>query len=187
MLDKVLQLDDLWMRICYNLGATKEEAEDIVQDMYLKMQVDIDIEKIRYGQNDINRRYIYRMLHNAFIDLKRDKLLNNSVELNEELGLTERADYEYARDEAIEHIMQDIKDDIAKERRSLQMLFEIYYRVPIHSNSVYRGDKLSYRDIAKKANISLSTVFNDMKELKGIIGRRGEDIEDFFNGDYDRL
>lgn len=187
MLDKILELESLWMRICLNFGASKEEAEDIIQDMYLKLHTDIDINKIRYGKDDVNRYYIYKVLKSLFIDIKRDKLLKNSQTLNEELNLTEEYDYDYAKDQALEDIMEDIKETLSTERRSLQRLFELYYKIPIYSNKPYEGYSLSYRDIAKKSNISLSTVFNDMKELKAIIRRSKEDVEDYFNRDYDRL
>ena len=187
MLNKVIELNKLWMRICLNFGASKEEAEDIVQDMYVKLQVSVDIERIRYGADSVNRYYIYKMLKSLFIDTKRNKLLSNSYQLNEDLNISESVDYEEARDQAVEDIIKDIKLDLSTKRRSLQRLFELYYRIPLKSNTMYRGENLSYRDIARESNISLSTVFNDMKELKEILRTNRENVEDYMNGDYDRL
>tara|TARA_R110002020_G_scaffold189917_2_gene389271 strand:- start:124 stop:696 length:573 start_codon:yes stop_codon:yes gene_type:complete len=187
MFNSVVELEKLWTRICLNFGASKEETEDIIQDMYLKLLTEVDIKKIKYGDNGVNRYYIYKMLKSSFIDLKRNKLLNNSYQLNEELNIAESDDYEAAKDQALEDIMKDIKLELSTRRRSLQRLFELYYRIPLNSDSVYQGENLSYRDIARESGISLSTVFNDMKELKGIIGLKREDIQDYFNGDYDRI
>lgn len=187
MLDKVIELNGLWRRICFNFGASKEECEDIIQDMYLKLMTDVDLDRIKYGDNGVNRYYIYKVLKSLFIDVKRDKLTNNSYQLNEELNITESEDYEEAKDQALEDIMKDIKLELSTRRRSLQRLFELYYRIPLNSGTMYQGEKLSYRDIARESGISLSTVFNDMKELKGIIGLKREDIQDYFNGDYDRI
>ena len=187
MFDSVLKLEKLWTRICLNFGATREETEDIIQDMYLKLLTDVDMSRIKYGEDSVNRYYIYKMLKSLFINLKRDKLLNNSYQLNEELGIANSDDYNYAKDQALEDIIKDIKIQLSTRRRSLQRLFELYYRIPLNSNKVYQGENLSYRDIARQSGISLSTVFNDMKELKGIIGLKREDIEDYFNEDYDRL
>ena len=187
MFDSVLDLEKLWTRICLNFGATKEETEDIIQDMYLKLLTDVDLNKIKYGEDSVNRYYIYKMLKSSFINLKRNKLLNNSYQLNEELNLTDSDDYDFAKDQALEDIIKDIKIELSTRRRSLQRLFELYYRIPLNSSKLYEGENLSYRDIARESNISLSTVFNDMKELKSIIGIKREDVEDYFNKDYDKL
>ena len=187
MFDSVVKLEKLWLRICLNFGASKADAEDIIQDMYLKLLTDVDIKRIKYGDDSVNRYYIYKMLKSSFIDLKRNKLQKNSYQLNEELNIADSDDYEEAKDQALEDIVKDIKLELSTRRRSLQRLFELYYRIPLNSNVMYQGENLSYRDIARESKISLSTVFNDMKELKGIIGIKREDIQDYFNGDYDRI
>lgn len=188
MLDRVLELHNLWIKICLNLGASIEDAEDIVQDLYLRLQTEIDISKIRYGKDDINRYYIYKMLKSMFIDTKRNKLLKNSFELNDELGLTSREDYEYAKDAALEDIINDIKKAISDERVSLQRLFELYFKIPIYSNIPYEGESYSYEKISKRANISKTAVFETMKEIKSLIRSKfGENIEDWINEDYDRI
>lgn len=187
MLTKITNLHNLWMRICLNFGASKEDSEDIIQDMYLKVSTVVDLSKIKYGEDGVNRYYIYKMLKSLFMDLKRDKLLNNSYQLNEDIGLVDDNGYDYAKDRAIEDIVSDIKKELSTKRRSLQRLFELYYRISLNSSKVYVGEKLSYRDISDNSNISLSTVFNDMKELKNIIRFKEEDVRDYFNGDYDRI
>jgi len=186
MLDNLIELDGLWRRICYNFGASKEECEDIIQDMYLKLMTDVNLDRIKYGDNGINRYYVYKVLKSLFINVKRDKLANNSYQLNEELNVVGE-DYIEAKDQAFEDIISDIKAELSTKRRSLQRLFELYYKIPLNSSAIYQGENLSYRDIARESNISLSTVFNDMKELKSIISIKREDIQDYYYGDYDKL
>lgn len=61
-----------WIDIVCSFGLEKSLAEDIVQEMYIKIQ--LSIEKgldISYGKNDINYYYVFKTLRSLFFDLKR--------------------------------------------------------------------------------------------------------------------
>lgn len=61
-----------WIDIVCSFGIDKSLAEDIVQEMYIKIQ--LSIEKgldISYGKNDINYYYVFKTLRSLFFDLKR--------------------------------------------------------------------------------------------------------------------
>lgn len=61
-----------WIDIVSSFGLEKSLAEDIVQEMYIKIQ--LSIEKgldISYGKNDINYYYVFKTLRSLFFDLKR--------------------------------------------------------------------------------------------------------------------
>jgi len=61
-----------WIDIVCSFGLEKSLAEDIVQEMYIKIQ--LSIEKgldISYGKDDINYYYIFKCLRSLFLDLKR--------------------------------------------------------------------------------------------------------------------
>ena len=189
MLDKIISYQKLWEKCVYNFGATTDEVNDIVQDMYLKMATDVDLEKIRYGKDDVNKYYIYVTLKNLFLQYKKDKLLNNSHSLNYELGLTSSDDYDVARDEALFDIIDDIREEVSKDSIFGQKLFEIYFRVSVNNPISYLdAEELSLRDIAKGSNVSLSTIFLHLKRMKeNLKDKFGEDIEDYFNGDYSEI
>ena len=61
-----------WLRVVYAFGCNKSTAEDIVQEMYIKIhkkkQSGLNID---YGDNDFNYYYVFRTLKNLFYDLKR--------------------------------------------------------------------------------------------------------------------
>lgn len=188
MLDKIISYQKLWEKCVYNFGASTDEVKDIVQDMYLKMATDVDLEKIRYGKDDVNKYYIYKTLKNLFLHTKKDKLLNNSYELNEELGLTQSEDYNIAKDEALFDIIDDIREEMSNDSIFGQKLFEIYFRVSVNKPTNFAdADDLSLRDIAKGSNVSLSTIFLHLKRIKERLRDKfGEDIEDYYNQQYDR-
>ena len=80
-----------WINIVISFGCGKEIAEDIVQEMYIKIQ--LKLEKgldIMYGK-EINYYYIFKTLKSLLIDLKRkgknitilnieDEIINGNIE-----------------------------------------------------------------------------------------------------------
>mgnify|MGYP003680670665 FL=1 len=61
-----------WVQVVSSFGCDKSLAEDITQEMYIKIQ--LKLEKgldISYGKNDINYYYVFKTLRTLFLDLKR--------------------------------------------------------------------------------------------------------------------
>jgi len=66
-----------WVDICMSFGLDFETSRDLVQEMYIKMQ--LKLEKgldISYGEDDINYYYIFNCLRWMFIDLKKGKKIH---------------------------------------------------------------------------------------------------------------
>jgi 2-oxoglutarate dehydrogenase complex dehydrogenase (E1) component-like enzyme len=78
---------------------------------------------------------------------------------------------------AYERIYNSIDNEVSTWHWYDQKLFKLYY----YSNK-------SLRDIAKDTKISLTSIYNSCKNYRRIIEQKfKEDIEDFFNEDYDRI
>ena len=61
-----------WVRIVKSFGCNHTLAEDIVQEMYIKIHYRLkDDLNIMYNENEINYYYVYRTLQTLFYDLKR--------------------------------------------------------------------------------------------------------------------
>tara|TARA_R100000742_G_C4279508_1_gene104284 strand:- start:5939 stop:6412 length:474 start_codon:yes stop_codon:yes gene_type:complete len=63
-----------WIKIVKSFGCNDTIAEDLVQEMYVK--IIIKVQKgldIRYNETEINYYYIFRTLNSLFIDLTRKK------------------------------------------------------------------------------------------------------------------
>ena len=61
-----------WLEIVTTFGCKPEVAEDLVQEMYIKIQ--LKLEKgldIMYNEKEINYYYIYKTLRTLFYDLNR--------------------------------------------------------------------------------------------------------------------
>lgn len=61
-----------WIKIVKSFGCNHAIAEDIVQEMYIKIIIKIKSGlDIKYNPSEINYYYIFRTLNSLFIDLKR--------------------------------------------------------------------------------------------------------------------
>jgi DNA-directed RNA polymerase specialized sigma subunit len=142
---------------------------------------------------EINKIYIYVTLRNIFYKIKNDRKKNIKYEFKEFDTFDSNfdtsiysTDLTYSYEDQIdarkmevanEKIMKMIEDEVETWHWYDKKLFRLYYYTDY-----------SLRDIAKKTNISLTSIFNSCKNYKQIIAEKfGEDITDFFNKDYDKI
>ena len=61
-----------WVNICRSFGCSKELAEDITQEMYIKLHYYLQKNEnsIMYGK-EINYYFVFKALNSIFIDVKR--------------------------------------------------------------------------------------------------------------------
>lgn len=72
MLSKIFNKHKIWIDIVSSFGCNKNTAEDIVQEMYIKIQKNINNGlNIEYEDDDYNYFYIFKTLKSMFLDLKR--------------------------------------------------------------------------------------------------------------------
>ena len=63
-----------WIKIVKSFGCNDAIAEDLVQEMYVKIIIKVNKGlDIRYNETEINYYYIFRTLNSLFIDLTRKK------------------------------------------------------------------------------------------------------------------
>ena len=63
-----------WLKIVKSFGCNNAIAEDVVQEMYIKIIIKLrNGLDIKYNQNEINYYYIFRTLNSLYIDLQRKK------------------------------------------------------------------------------------------------------------------
>ena len=71
-LSDIFKKHNIWIDIVCTFGCNKETAEDIVQEMYIKIDKKIKNGlNIDFGKNDYNYYYIFKTLKSLFLDLKR--------------------------------------------------------------------------------------------------------------------
>lgn len=173
-LNKIAELHEDWLRMVNSFGKC-QYSEDIVQEMYLKLER-LNCEEKVINEGKVNKTYIWYVLKNLYIDYhkqrsKVDKVrIGNNFEIETEV---EEAGYEEAFDEFTYRVNKEIKSWCIFD----QKLFK-----------VYTGTNMSMRDIAEQTDISLSTIFNTIKNCKERLKAAvGEDYIDICNGDYDKI
>ena len=71
MLSKIFKKHRIWIDIVSSFGCNKDTAEDIVQEMYIKIQKNINNGLDINYDDDYNYYYIFKTLKSMFLDLKR--------------------------------------------------------------------------------------------------------------------
>ena len=179
-----------WIAIMRSFGA-KDHAEDIVQEVYIRLLDKADKEKL-FNDGKLNKAFIYFALRNTWIDIKRKQRSNRENKNRIELVYFKqyKNDPKYKEDNFLsmeseelnqkqkhnkyEIILNKINEEIDSWHWYDSMLFKEY---------VSSGK--SIRTLAKETKISRDSIFQTLKNCKTRIKNAiGEDWEDFRNKDY---
>ena len=82
-LEKIFEKNNQWIEIVQSFGCNRDTSQDIVQEMYIKVQKRLEKgTDIQYSEDDINYYYIFKVLRSLFLDLKRKESKVEIVELD---------------------------------------------------------------------------------------------------------
>lgn len=185
---------DRWRHMALSICGDDSLADDIVQDMYLRIDKYVtDITKIYDEDKDeINSFYIFVTIKNVFFHWFNQQRKFHAFELkefdfnNEDLQTyndqlcdssldddIEMLDMERANHVVIEKILAEIKDWHWYDEK----LFKLYFMTD-----------MSLRDVAKETKISLTSIYNSVKNYREFIYEKfNEDVEDLYNEDYSKI
>lgn len=179
MLELLAKKHKLWVKMVLGMGASIDVAEDIVQSMYLRIDRYVkDKKKIMYKDDDVNRFFIYVTLKNMFLSYKKSKYL--FYEIRED---------EYQTNELIySDSNQDMEEAFVRFINKIDKEMSTWHNYDKILSEKYLKSDYSLRDIAVGAGISLTSIFNSMRNNKKILKEKfSEDWEDFKNGDYNLI
>ena len=148
MLEKIYESHKKWINTTLKFGCNKEEAEDIVGNMYviiggmLKRGLDIS-----YG-DDVNYYYIYLTLKTSFLQMKNRQKKENKVSYDLVLGIesSQYIDFDEANDVAL--------DELDKAHWYDKKVFELI-----------QGE-YSITELSKKTNITYHSLYNTYRKTK---------------------
>ena len=168
-----------WVRIAKSFTNNYEDAQDLVQDAYLRLvRLNKTKEQVSYG-SEPNRYFMWTVLYNLHKDTVRH---NNSYKAIQTLPLLEYDDtiadnYTSDKHESFEVIMDKITDFVSTWDINDRQLFELYYM---------QGQSL--RKISEGTGIGLSWIHTTVKGIREkLIAELGEDVQDYFHHDFDQL
>lgn len=184
MIELLSKYHKLWISMGISMGIPKYLVDDIVQDMYLRLNKYIkDPDKIMYKENDINKFYVYITIKNLYNDYLKQKNKHRTLNIDDievsyeivEPSTQLQLKNELKKQKAEETMIENIKKEVESwDRWYDQKLFKIYYETDI-----------SMRKLSADTNISVTSIFNSCKNYKQIINTKfAEDFQDYINGDF---
>lgn len=174
----------LWISMGLSMGVPQHLVEDIVQEMYLRLNKYVkNPKKIMYNKTDVNKFYVYITIKNLYNDYLKERNRHQIVRLDDievtyeiiEPTTEGQLKAEREKQEAEEKLIDMIQDEVSSwDRWYDQKLFKIYYETDI-----------SMRKLSKDTNISVTSIFNSCKNYKQILNTKfAEDFQDYINGDF---
>ena len=147
MLAKVYSSHKKWINTTLKFGCTREEAEDIVGDMYIIIGRMLNKGlNISYG-DDVNYYYIYRTLKTSFLQMYNKKKKEAKVCLDDVTALTSSQDINF--DEANNLVLDE-----------LDRLF--WYDKKVYNLIQY---EYSITELSKKTTISYHSLYNTYRKV----------------------
>jgi len=138
-----------WVRIVKSFGCNYTIAEDIVQEMYIKIHYRLkDDLNIMYNENEINYYYVYRTLQTLFYDLKRKEKNITLVNIDDVNIETATSDVDYTKQYDI------IQEELSKMFWYDRKVFEI----------INEGESIA--EFSRKSSIHYYSLYNTYNRVK---------------------
>lgn len=176
-------------------GDNDSDAEDVVQDAYLKIYDRLSNgADLTYGEDSVNDFYMYMTLRSVFVNTVKKKSVWNGL-ISDPYQKDEGAEYknEFAANSKI-GLLQSEPVDMEKERAYSKLMDKIWGEIntwDFYSRNLFQAyftTKLSLTKLSDEVGIGRSSLYNSIRLYRQIIRDHfSEDVEDFYNGDYDKI
>tara|TARA_R110002167_G_scaffold10217_3_gene47031 strand:+ start:160 stop:729 length:570 start_codon:yes stop_codon:yes gene_type:complete len=179
LIDKLAEKHWDWIRMAKSFGADSEQSNELVQAMYVRLvkYVDADSERIMYTKEEVNTYYVYVTLRNLF--------LSGAHSYKSDYDLIESFVYEktYIHEDLDMRYEQAHKDLFDK----VDSIVDKWYWYDKKLWGIHFNDKVSMRGIASDTKISLSSIFNTLKNGKEKVRKQVQkEYEDYCKAKEER-
>lgn len=138
-----------WVRIVKSFGCNHTIAEDIVQEMYIKIHHRLkDNLNIMYNEEEINYYYVYRTLQTLFYDLKRKEKNITFVNIDDVNIETSVSDVDYKKQ------YDKIQEELSRMFWYDRKVFEI----------INEGESIA--EFSRKSHIHYYSLYNTYNKVK---------------------
>lgn len=173
VIDLLAQKNDDWIRMAKSFKITDDQANEIVQEMYLRINDYVkDAKKIMYDDKQVNTFYVYITLRNIYYSNFYNT--GKNIKNRKVIYFSEIVDNDDARklakymiedpEEAQDNIDRKIKLDNLIDK--IEEEIDTWYWYDKKMTKLYMNTKMSMRDISKETKISLSSIFNTLTNAK---------------------
>jgi len=137
-----------WVEMVQRFGCTRENAEDIVQEMYIKIKKRVDEgADVMFDEKEANYYYIFTTVKNLFLDQKRKESKYILTEIGEN-------DLETEQNVLFAEVYEQCNEVLSTYHWYDQKIYEI----------VESGTNI--RQLAKKTTISYYSLYNTYNKVK---------------------
>ena len=143
------------LQVSYNFTLNKTDAEDLIQELFVKLSEHKDISKLVFLDRELNLFYVFKMLRSIFINQTKKTNKYSFTDINAETLTIQTTEYDYEADTAWEN-------DYAATIKAIQAL-EWFDRKLLET---YIDEDHSIASLSKVTNISKSTIFTSLKNSK---------------------
>ena len=154
ILDKLAEKHSDWIRIVQSFGCDRYTSEDLVQDMYLKVN-DWSIRNNRsilYNETEVNYYFIYKVLRSIWINHVNYRNRYADYELVENINLSTESEQDFQK--AVDLIEEKLSELYWYDRK----IFELVYK-----------DGISMLQISHKTGIDYCSIKRTIKKVKNIL------------------
>jgi DNA-directed RNA polymerase specialized sigma24 family protein len=161
MIEKLYKYHKLWIEMAKLFD--NSYAEDIVQDMYIKLQMYATEDKC-FVNDKPNKNYIFIVIRNTYLSLYKDKFIvldfiDNAVEPD---------------------FIESVEIDWYKFRTKCEAEVNSWDAYDKKLFTIYRDSDMSMRKLAKETGISFVSIFHSLKAHK-------KKLRELFQEDYNNL
>lgn len=153
-----------WIQIVESFGI-RDYAEDLVQEMYIRMIKYIDNGKDISYNNDINYYYVYKCLKDMMINLKIKKSKINVISIDD---IYSDSKFIYKQLKKHNPEKNDLQNDINKKYAKVnKKLDELFW----YDAKVYRiiESGMSIKELSRKSHISYYSLYRTYNKVKEIL------------------
>ena len=148
MLEKIYESHNKWINTTLKFGCTRDEAKDIVGNMYLiiggMLKRGLDI---TYG-SEVNYYYIYLTLKTSFLQMKNKQTKEKKVSIDLVLDIESGEYVDF--DEANEIVLEELENVHWYDRKVYELIQGEY----------------SITELSKKTNITYHSLYNTYRKTK---------------------
>lgn len=137
----------------YNLTQSKLEAEELVQELYLKLLELKDIDKIRFKE-ELNMFYVYKMLRSIFINKTKKHIYTVEID-NDLIETLSSEEYDYEADAEWENKLLQTNNILNEAKWFDSVLLRTYI-----------NEYHSIRSLSEATKISMSTIWSSLSKTK---------------------
>ena len=154
-LEKIAEKHDDWHRIVLSFGCKESIAEDIVQEMYIRIHTYITKGVDISYDDDVNHMYIYRTLRSLYIELHRKE--KNIIKTN----IDNLAEY-------IDENESLTKGDVCSAMQQMDSLLDKTFW---YDRTVFEiiSSGTSIAELSRKTNITYYSLYFTHKRVKQLI------------------